>query len=88
MDIPKDNPSGVDVRAFMQEVEHQIHQKLEEDILSLNEIKFQLALKVQLRKNNPDGSEKYKDSVLRHKQEALLQASEMNEDLNKAILTS
>ena len=85
MDIPESHPSGVDVRAFLQEVEPRIHDKLEEEILALNGIKFQLALNVQLRKDNPDGSEGYSDPVLRHKQEALLQASQINEDLNKAI---
>ena len=85
MDIPEGHPSGVAVRAFMQEEEPRIHDKLEEEILVLNGVKFKLALKVQLRKDNPDGSEEYKDPVLRHKQEALLQASEINEDLNKAI---
>ena len=85
MDIPEGHPSGVDVRAFLQEVEPQIHDKLEEEILALNGIMFQLALNVQLRKDNPDGSEEYTNPVLRHKQEALLQASEINEDLNKAI---
>ena len=85
MDIPKGHPSGVDVRAFLKEVEPRIHDKLEEEILALNGIKFQLAVKVQLRKDNPDGSEEYTDPVLRHKQEALLQASEINEDLNKAV---
>ena len=85
MDISEDHPSGVDVTAFLQEVEPQIHDTLEEEILALNGIKFQLALKVQLRKDNPDNSEEYTDPVLRHKQEALLQASEINEDLNKAI---
>ena len=69
----------------MQEVEPRFHDKLEEEILALDGVKFQLALKVQLRKDNPDGSEEYTDPVLRHKQEALLQASEINEDLNKAI---
>ena len=85
MHIPEGHPSGVDVRAFMQEVEPRIHDKLEEEILAPNGTKFQLALKVQLRKDNPDGSEEYTDHVLRHKQEALLKASEVNEDLNKAI---
>ena len=56
MDISEGHPSGVDVRAFLQEVEPRIHDKLEEDILALNGIKFQLALKVQPRKDNPDGS--------------------------------
>ena len=85
MDIPEGHPSGVDVRAFMQEVEPRIHDKLEEETLALNGVKFQLALKVQLRKDNPDGSEEYTDPVLGHKQEALLQASEINEDLIRAI---
>ena len=88
LDIPEGHPSGVDVRAFLQEVEPRFHDKLEEEILALNGIKFQLALKVQLREDNPDGSEEYTDPALRHKQEALLQASEINEDLNKAIPTS
>ena len=47
MDIPEGHPSGVDVRAFMQEVEPRIHDKLEEEILALNGVKFQLALKLQ-----------------------------------------
>ena len=85
MDIPEGHPSGVDVRAILQEVEPRIHDKLEEEILALNGIKFLLAIKVQLRKDNPDGSEEYTDPVLRHKQKALLQASKINEDLNKAI---
>ena len=85
MDISDGHPSGVDVRAFMQEVEPRIHDMLEEEILALNSIKFQLALKGQLRKGNPDGSEEYTDPVLCHKQKALLKASEINEDLNKAI---
>ena len=85
MDIPEGHPSGVDVRAFMQEVESRIHDKLEKEILALNGIKFQLALKVQLRKDNPDGSGEYTDPLLRHKQEALLQVSQINEDLNKDI---
>ena len=72
MDIPEGHPSGDDVRAFMQEMELRIHDKLENEILALNGVKFQVALKVQLRKDNPDGSEEYTDPVLRHKQEALL----------------
>ena len=37
-------------------------------------IKFKLALKVQLQKKSPDGTEEFTDPVLRNKQEALLQA--------------
>ena len=85
MDISEGYPSGVAVRAFMQEVKPRIHDKLQEEILALNRIKFQLALKVQLRKDNPDGSEEYTDPVLRHKQEALLRASEIKWALDEAI---
>ena len=81
MSISEGHRSGVDVRAFMQEVRPQIHKKLTEEILALNGIKFQLALKVKLRKDNPDGT----DPALRHKQEAFLQASEIKEALDKAI---
>ena len=70
-------PHGADPRAFSEGVRPQIWAKLEEEIKALNGIKFQLALKVQLRKDNPDGSEEYTDPVLRHKQEAILQNSEI-----------
>ena len=82
---PQDTPHGADPRAFLEEVEPRIHDKLEEEIKALGGVKFQLALKVNLRKDNPDGSEEYTDPVLRHKQEALLQASEIKEAQDKAI---
>ena len=77
MDVPQGHPHGVDPRAFLEGVRPQIRAKLKEEIKALNGIKFQLALKVQLRKDNPDGSEEYTDPVLRHKQEAILQNSEI-----------
>ena len=46
---------------------------------------IQLALKVSLRKQSPDGTEEFTDPVLRHKQKALLQASEIIEALDEAI---
>ena len=55
----------------------QIRAKLEKEIKALNGIKFQLAFKVQFRKDNPDGIEEYTDPVLRHKQEDILQNSEI-----------
>ena len=85
MDVPPGHPHGADPRAFLEEVEPRIHDKLEEEIKALGGIKFQLALKVNLRKDNPGGSEEYTDPVLRHK-EALLQASEIKEAQDKAIL--
>ena len=86
MDVPQGNPHGADPRAFLEGVRPQIHHKLEEEIKALNCIKFQLALKVQLRKENPDGSEEYTDPVLCHKQEAILQKSEIEgAGLNQAF---
>ena len=80
-------PHGADPRAFLEGVRPQIRAKLEEEIKALNGIKFQLALKVQLRKDNPDGSEEYSDPVLRHKQEAILHNSEIEGALNQAFST-
>lgn len=58
-----------------------------EEIVALNGVKFQLALKVQLRKNNPDGGEELTAPVLRHKQEAVLQTQEINGALDKAFFS-
>ena len=70
-------PHGADPRAFLEGVRPQIRAKLEKEIKALNSIKFQQALKIQLRKDNPDGSEEYTDPVLSHKQETILQNSEI-----------
>ena len=72
---------------FLEGVRPQIRAKLEEEIKAPNGIKFQLALKVQLWKDNPDGSEEYTDPVLRHMQEAILQNSEIEGALNQAFPT-
>ena len=85
MDVPQRHPHGADPRAFLEGVRPQIHHKLEEEIKALNGVKCQLALKVQLRKENPDGSEDYTDPVLCHKQEAILQKSEIKGALNQAF---
>lgn len=76
---------GADPMAFLEEAEPKIHGKLEEEINALNGVKFQLAFKVQLRKNNPDGSAENTDPVLHHKQEAILQKSETKRALNQAF---
>ncbi|KAK3778630.1 hypothetical protein RRG08_033410 [Elysia crispata] len=84
MDVPEGQ--GADPRAFLEEVEPQIQKKLEEELKALNGgLKFQLALKVDLVKVNPDGSEEYTDPVLRHKQEAVLQKSEITTALQQAF---
>ncbi len=78
-------PLGTDPNAFFEGVHPQIHKKLIEEIIALNSGKFQLTLKVQLRKDGPDGIEEYTDPVLYQKEEALLQVSEINEVLDKAF---
>ena len=62
MDISEGYPSGVDVIAFMHEVRPQIGKKLTEEISALNGIKFQLALKVQLQNESPDGTEEFTET--------------------------
>ena len=86
MDVPHGHPQGADPRAFLEEVELQIQKKLKEELKALNGgLKFQLALKVDLEKANPDGSEEYTDPVLRHKQEAILQKGDIKAALHQAF---
>ena len=86
MDVPKGHPQGADPRAFLEDAELLIQKKLEEELKALKGgLKFQLALKVDLEKANPDGSEEYTDPVLRHKQEAVLQKSETKAALHQAF---
>ena len=61
MDVSKEHPHGANPKASLDEVEPQIHGKLVDEIKALHGVKFQLALKVQLRKDNPDGNEEYTD---------------------------
>ena len=75
-----------DPRTFLERVEPQIRGKLEEEFVALGgRLKFQLAIKVELVKVNPDGSEEYTDPVLRHRQEAVLQESEIATALEEAF---
>ena len=86
MDVPRGHPQGADPRAFLESVESQIQKKLEEELRALGGgLKFQLALKVDLVKVNPDGSEEYTDPVLRHKQVVVLQKSEIKAALQQAF---
>ena len=84
MNVPEGHPLGADPKVFLEGVHHQIGEKLEEEIGALNGVKFQLALKVSLRKDGPDGSEELMEPVLRHKQEALLQPIETGASLDAA----
>lgn len=86
MDVPEGHPQGADPMAFLEVAEPLIQKKLEEELKALKGgLKFQLALKVWLRKDNPDGSEEYTDPVLRHKQEAILQENEIQATLHQVF---
>ena len=77
MDVSAEHPLAADPREFLEGVRPRIREKLTEEILSLDGIKFQFALKVSLRKQGPDETEEFTDPVLRHKQKAFLQTSEI-----------
>ena len=81
MDVFAEYPLAADPRKCLESVRPRIREKLTEEILTLDGVKFQLALKVSFRKQGPDET----DHVLRHKQKALLQASEIKEALDDAI---
>ena len=83
MDVPIGHPLVADPKAFLEGLRPQIYNKLEEEIRALNGIKFQLTLKVQLRKTRPEVTEEYTDPVVRHKQEAIIQPSEIDGALDK-----
>ena len=83
MNVPQGHPLGADPKAFLDNVRPQMRKKLTEEVAALKGVKFQLALKISLRKDRPDGAEEYLDPVLRHRQEALMRAGEINEALDK-----
>ena len=85
MDVPEGHTLEADPRAFLEGIRPKIHKKLTGEILALHGVKFQLALRVQLSKASPDGTEEYTDPVFEHKQEATLQAHERNETLDRAF---
>ena len=85
MDVPEGHSLGADPRDFLEDVRPKIHQKLVDKILALNGVKFQLALRIQLPKTNPDDSEEFTSPVLRHRQKALLQADEIKKALDRAF---
>ena len=84
MDVSQGHPDGADPRAFYG-VRPPTQAKVKEEIKALNGVKFQLALKIQLRKDKPDGSEEYVSPEMRPKQGVALQNSEIDGALNQAF---
>ena len=86
MDVPQGHPQGADPRTFLESVEYKIREKLEKELRVLRGgLKFQLALKVELVKVNPDGSEEFMEPVLRHRQEAVLNENEITTALEETF---
>ena len=88
MDVPQEHPQGTDPRIFLEIVEPKIREKLEKELRVLNlrgGLKFQLALKVELVKVNPDGSEEFMEPVLRHRQEAVINENEITTALEETF---
>ncbi|KAK3750211.1 hypothetical protein RRG08_004434 [Elysia crispata] len=86
MDVPQGHPQGTDPRTFLEIVEPKIREKLEKELRVLRGgLKFQLALKVELVKVNPEGSEEYFEPVLRHRQETVLQENEITAALEETF---
>ena len=86
MDVSAEHPLAADPREFLEGVHPSIREKLTEEILTLDGVKIQLALKMSLHKQGPDETKEFTDPVFRHKQKAHLQASEIKEALDEAIL--
>ena len=85
--MPEIHTHGVDARPFLEGLYQRIEDKLQEELRALKGIKFQLALKIQNQKSKTNGAVENTDPVLRHKQEALLQNSEISKALNKTFST-
>ena len=86
MDVPQGHPQGADPRTFLESVEPQIREKLEEELRALRGgLKFPLAIKVELVKANLDGSEEFMEPILRQKQEAVLQKNEIKAALEESF---
>ena len=79
------NPSEIDPKAFLDNVRDSIYKNWIEELVELKSVKYQLALKINLNKEGPDGKEEFTDSVFRHKTEAVLNADDINDSLDKAI---
>ena len=78
-------PDQIDPKIFLDNVRESIHKKLVEELVELQSVKYQLALKINLKKEGPDGKEEFTDPVFRHKTEAVLNADDIKESLDKAI---
>ena len=64
-----------DPRVFLGTVQEHLHGKLVEELTELKNIKYQLALKIGLQKEGPDGKIEFTDPVFRSTTEVILSAA-------------
>ena len=57
MRVPQGHPSDRDLMAFLESAQPHIHRKLTEELLAQRGVKFQLAVEVELRKEEANGIE-------------------------------
>ena len=74
MDIPFNHPSAKDLAELLSAAQPVVKRKLVEELVDLKGIKFQLAVKVNLRKDRHDSEPVYQPAHLRTKQHTLMQA--------------
>ena len=85
MKVPQGHPLSADPLSFLEGVRPQIRQKLTEEILDLEGVKFQIALNIHLRKTRSDGGEEYDNPTFRYKQQALLRVADIEKALDEAF---
>ncbi|GFR99473.1 hypothetical protein ElyMa_006374500, partial [Elysia marginata] len=100
MDVPKGeihmgflevlDPYQVDPQVFLEVANPKIRKKLKEELKALGNLKFQLALKITLRKTTKELGGKtplitFTDATFRHEQEPLLHPSEIGAALSRAF---
>ena len=80
MNVPENQHNP---QAFLANTHPQIHHKLVEKILSLNGVKFQLAVMARVHKQTLGGLYEWKEPTLRNKMEPFLTANKIPEALDK-----
>ena len=71
---------NADVEVFLDNAQEHLHRKLVEELRELdNGVKFQLALKVGIKKFNTDENDEFTDPILHNKSEVIMNADDMKE---------
>jgi hypothetical protein len=83
--VPEGHNLEADPVKFLGCPRYLIKKKITQEVFDLNGVKFQLAMKVSLRKERNDGDLVLAQPMFYSKQQATLRASDIDEGLNEAI---